>query len=152
MSSVLTGVAHPALISLGSCLRFCVALTRKAQLPRLPTKGRPPHEEWLVERVERMNGQDGTAIFHVGDLAKRLEISEGHLRRIFRRATGMNLREHLNTTRFSLAHALLHAGESVTETALACQYNDVSSFSRAFKLQSGVAPTVYKAWLVEGAQ
>jgi AraC-like DNA-binding protein len=117
------------------------------------TNERPtPHEEWLVERVERMNGQDGTAIFHVGDLAKRLEISEGHLRRIFRRATGMNLREHLNTTRFSLAHALLHAGESVTETALACQYNDVSSFSRAFKLQSGVAPTVYKAWLVEGAQ
>ena len=55
-----------------------------------------------------MNGQDGTAIFHVGDLAKRLEISEGHLE-----SSAGGRDEPQGTPKHRLlAHALLPQGKA----------------------------------------
>jgi len=58
---------------------------------------------------------------------------------------GTSYHEILNRTREQLACAYIREGWSVTEVAFTLGFGDTSSFSRAFKRWTGVAPSVYPA-------
>lgn len=63
----------------------------------------------------------------------------------FKRATGMCLRDYLVNARMEKARALLRNTDTpILEVALATGYDDVSSFSRRFKLTFGQPPGIYK--------
>ena len=64
---------------------------------------------------------------------------------LIRRATGRSFVALRRRFRFERACALLRAGASVKEAALAAGYDDPAYFSRVFKVRVGVAPSRWRA-------
>lgn len=56
----------------------------------------------------------------------------------------MTVQEFLIRTRLKYAAALLSEGETVTNAALFCGYDDTFNFSKIFKSRYGVPPKDYK--------
>jgi AraC-like DNA-binding protein len=74
-------------------------------------------------------------------LAQRLGISERQLRRMMRASLGMSPSEWLRRQRMSSALAMLVHASSVKEVALALGFQEVSQFSRDFRLRFACSPS-----------
>ncbi|MDF0733721.1 helix-turn-helix transcriptional regulator [Pseudomonas entomophila] len=72
--------------------------------------------------------------------ARQLECSEKTLMRLFQRETGLSFRNWRQRMRLLSSLAVLEAGESVTEAALACGYDSTSAYIAAFKQLFGSTP------------
>lgn len=109
-------------------------------LARAPTPSPAPLatvlEEFLATHL------DGRA--RLGDLARRLGYSQSHLSTMIRRATGRSFVDLRRRLRFERACALLRAGTSVKEAALAAGFDDPAYFSREFKRRVGVSPSRWR--------
>lgn len=81
------------------------------------------------------------------DVARAAAFSPFHFHRIFRSLTGETLASFVKRARLERAvHLLSHrTGTSLTEIALACGFSSSSDFSRCFKEQYGVPPSVFDA-------
>lgn len=78
-------------------------------------------------------------------LAKISNYSERQFIRIFKSTYGCNPTEYIRTLRVKNACRLLKStGLSVTEIASRCGYDDNNYFSRVFKAETGVSPSVYR--------
>lgn len=79
------------------------------------------------------------------DAAKKLHISITYLERIFKKTMNTNLHKYLSAIRIINAKRLLESKTmSVSEIALACGFNNIVSFSRAFKRIEGYSPKEYQ--------
>ena len=91
----------------------------------------------VIEYVEENLTEDIDIAF----LAKRCGMSIYEFRRIFSFAAGVSISEYIRKRRLSLAaEELLSKRIGVTEAAVKYGYEDVSSFSRAFKTFHGFSP------------
>jgi AraC-like DNA-binding protein len=81
----------------------------------------------------------------IKDLARRLGVSESHLRAEFRKRVGHSLGHYLKQIRISRAAALL-AGTPlrVGEIAERSGFDSLYSFSRFFRKAMGVSPRAYR--------
>lgn len=77
------------------------------------------------------------------DLARRLGVNSGHLRRTFRWVLCKSPSEYLIDNRIEVAKESLLGGMSVAEVASLCGYANLSSFGRAFKNEIGTSPCRY---------
>ena len=85
------------------------------------------------------------------ELAKSYGMSYSHFSRSFKKVTGMTFKNYLKRTRISKAEQLLFLkGCSVSEVAIACGYNSISYFIKAYRLFTGTTP--YKALRSETAK
>lgn len=83
--------------------------------------------------------------FSLFELANKLHISETHLERIFKQAMGINPYKYLLNIRIVNAKRLLESNSmTISEIAIACGFNSLSSFSRAFKQIHGCSPKEYQ--------
>ena len=73
--------------------------------------------------------------------AKRFFISKYYLCRLFRNHTGVTVLSYLNSKRIAMAHHLISKGEPPTEVAYRVGFQDYSTFYRAYKKETGQAPT-----------
>ena len=81
----------------------------------------------------------------VGDLARKLFLSEVQFRKLFRRVTGMSPVRFMQRRRIERACALLHGSElSVEEIAEACGFRDVPFFYRIFRHWAKSTPAHYR--------
>ena len=81
----------------------------------------------------------------VQDLADYVGVNRSYLYMLFRRNLGVGPREYLTVFRLSRAADLLsYSGRSVEDIASACGYRDPLVFSKAFKTQYGLTPSVYR--------
>lgn len=76
----------------------------------------------------------------IEEWSKEFGMSSKTLSRVFYRETGMTIGQWEQRAKMDHAYRLLRAGESVTDTALACGYHSVSSFITTFKKQFGTTP------------
>lgn len=100
----------------------------------------------LDKRVQSILGmiESGTAVA-TGDLAITFQLSPSYLRRLFKRQTGVSLRELLIEQKLQRAAKLLANGHmSVKEIAYTVGYEHSSSFVRAFERRFTQAPTCYR--------
>lgn len=77
----------------------------------------------------------------VNTLAKRTKLSIYEFRRIFSFVVGSPVYDYIRKRRLSCCVELLLKGESLNNLSSKCGYDNVSSFSRAFKDFHGVSPT-----------
>ncbi len=85
----------------------------------------------------------------VHDAAGKFNLSEGHLRRIFRQYKGCSISAQFRELRLANAKILLmNPALSVSEVGHMCGYTNPSSFSRFFRVYSGIPPHI---WRVENA-
>ena len=81
----------------------------------------------------------------VRTIARALDLSEGHLSRLFKEKTGYTMKNYLTLYRMGIAEDLLSDCRSrVYETAKQVGYQDVAYFSNTFKRIVGVSPTEYR--------
>ena len=79
----------------------------------------------------------------VDELAKECLMSSSYFIKCFREKTGQTPVEFLNKYRIEVACEMLLAGNSVTETAFECGFNDLSYFINMFKKEKGISPKKY---------
>ena len=77
----------------------------------------------------------------VNELAKKAKLSVYEFRRIFSFVVGTPVYEYIRKRRLSLCVKMILDGESLSDVALKCKYDNLSSFSRAFKDFYGFSPT-----------
>ena len=82
---------------------------------------------------------------NVRDWASTFNLSNSHLQRLFKRATGTGLKQALTEKRLLRAASLLsHTNMSVKEVAHAVGYEHTSSFTRAFERYFEESPRHYR--------
>ena len=80
------------------------------------------------------------------DLSKRFYLDKYYLCHLFKRATGLTIREYLNAVRLKKAKALLSDGKnrSITEISRDIGYESVTHFDRVFREYIGQSPLKYR--------
>jgi len=95
----------------------------------------------LVEKACRLVHARSTEPLGVGDVARQLGVSEGHLSRTFHHATGLRFVEYVARYRAERARTLLkETDQSVTEIAFASGFQSLSQFNRIFRAHFGQPP------------
>ncbi len=132
-----TGVG-PALASLLEILAACV----EPQLAGAVSHGEHvPILKQILQLIDERLHDPPT----IAELAARLCMSEGHLRRLYYRATGAGLGQHILFRRLHRAGQLLHSTDmSITGIGNATGFNSVYAFSRAFKRYTQRTPTDFR--------
>jgi AraC-like DNA-binding protein/ligand-binding sensor protein len=101
----------------------------------------PPLVEKACHRVHAQFAETLT----VGDVARQLGVSEGHLSRTFHQATGLRFVEYVARFRAERARTLLRETDRpVTEIAFASGFQSLSQFNRVFRAQFGRSPRVWR--------
>lgn len=79
------------------------------------------------------------------ELAQVSGMSPRYFCRVFRNMTGRTPIEYVNYYRIETAsQMLITTGESITEIALNCGFNDMSYFSKTFKKLKGISPSKFR--------
>ncbi|MFV0282323.1 MAG: AraC family transcriptional regulator [Castellaniella sp.] len=81
----------------------------------------------------------------LGAFSRRLGLSDKTLTRLFQRQTGLGFRLWRQRARLVHALPLLENGDRITDVALACGYDSLSSFIAAFRAHTGVTPRAFAA-------
>ena len=138
------GFAHEATVqALGLALR-----TRIARLQDfLPTHNSATTSlsvEQLSEIKDMIKNYKGQ-IPKVADISIRFGMSESTLLRHMKAATGKSVSEYISDVRFEESQKLLSETDlSLKEIAFAAGFSSASSFSSAFKRQTGFTPATYR--------
>lgn len=111
-------------------------------IPRLMETTQQQHQ---VQRIVAYIHRNLQAPFRLRTMARELELSEGHVRRIFHLAFPMGLMHFVRRARVDRAAGLLqHSSLNITEVGQACGFNSVYAFSRAFHVLMGESPREYR--------
>jgi AraC family transcriptional regulator of arabinose operon len=99
-----------------------------------------------IDAAERAIGRDPTARYTVASLAAVAAMSPSHFAHEFTRRTGRPPMRAVRDERIALATTLLRTTSlAVGQVARASGFDDPFYFSRVFRRQIGVAPSVYAA-------
>lgn len=114
-----------------------------------PPTAHTPRERRAIEPIKRalqMIRSDYASPLTLQTLAARAGMRCESFCRSFRQVTGRSPIEYVNYYRVECAAELLcTGGQSITEIALSCGFNDPAYFSRLFRRLKGVSPRVYRA-------
>lgn len=95
----------------------------------------------LVARACDIVHGEYTQRLSVPRIARRLNVSEGHLSRSFHQSTGLRFVEYIARYRAERARDSLRKTErSITDVAFACGFQSLSQFNRVFRAQFGTTP------------
>jgi AraC family transcriptional regulator of arabinose operon len=82
---------------------------------------------------------------HVNDIATACGLNRSYLTRLFKEATGYSVQGYLIFYRMKMAMKLMqNPSLSIQYISFAVGYNDIFTFSKAFKAQTGVSPSTYR--------
>jgi AraC family transcriptional regulator len=120
-------------------------LTRMIIRHATVTSGRMPYREILTPAKLRalvaFINQNLSSPLRLGDLAAAAALSQAHLARSFRNATGIPLHRYVLHRRLERARSLLsQAGARVKTVALQCGFADAPHLSKAYRKAYGVTP------------
>ncbi len=104
-----------------------------------------PHADLLVLRAQRWMEKSLQRGFSLGELARRLAVSERTLNRRFKQAIGKAPLHYLQGLRIDVAKRLLET-KQLTMDAVSQRvgYGDLSTFRRLFKRETGLSPREYQ--------
>jgi AraC-like DNA-binding protein len=81
----------------------------------------------------------------LGRVAAHVGVSEQHLARLFRQATGQTVFEYVRLMRFEAAKSYLSGSDrNVAEVARLTGFTSLPVFSRTFRREVGVSPSEYR--------
>jgi signal transduction histidine kinase/AraC-like DNA-binding protein len=99
----------------------------------------------LVQGAAQFVGEHYASGFVRGELAAALGLSPDYVSRVFRRETGMSLKQYLSRYRVAQAQKLLQTTPlTVTQIACAVGFDDSAYFSRVFHHETGKTPRQYR--------
>ena len=100
----------------------------------------------ICEAVKDYVDANFEQIITLDNLAELYEVNKFTLLRKFKRRFGMGIIEYYNSLRLNFAKdSLLRAENSVSRVAEQLHFTDVYTFSKFFKIHTGMAPRTYKS-------
>lgn len=79
----------------------------------------------------------------VENLASHFFLSTSYISRLFKASTGTTINKYITAKRITHAKELLSEGYTVSETWIACGFQDYSGFFRSFRKATGLSPKKY---------
>lgn len=103
-----------------------------------------PHDhELLMLRRQIIN--DPQLPWNVGEMAKQLHISTGHLQLLYKQKFGISCMDDVIECRLRKARDLLiYTDQSIAETAASCGYQNTEHFCRQFRKYVGITPGSFR--------
>ena len=86
-----------------------------------------------------------TAEITLNDLSARFGFNGNYLSSLFKKNTGLTLRNYIVEKRITLAKKLLAQGAGVSDACYQSGFNDYANFIRTFKKSTGVSPGKYNS-------
>ncbi len=77
-------------------------------------------------------------------ISKNIYISQNELCALFKKHLGTTVKKYITSRRITMAKKLLKKGNTVSETASLCGFENYSSFIRTFSKTTGMSPGKYK--------
>jgi AraC family transcriptional regulator of arabinose operon len=78
-------------------------------------------------------------------LARKLNISESHLRMVFRKEVGMSISSYITLQRLNMArHLLVNSSLTIAEIAEKCGFQSIYAFSSFFRKKTALPPLRYR--------
>ena len=126
---------------------------RPSQLPYIAFSRERSHDDAIVHQIQEHMDAHVAQPLRVAELAARFGLSERTLSRRFTAATGHGPQAYLQHARIQQAMRLLEtASDPVDQVRRRVGYSDPAAFRRAFKLATGLTPTLYRdAYGLRGA-
>ncbi|GAA4160982.1 GlxA family transcriptional regulator [Gryllotalpicola daejeonensis] len=109
----------------------------------VPLASDPPKTPALRRIVELVTA-DPAGDFSLAALAKRLNVSERHLTRLFREELDTTPARYVESVRFDIARALLSQGRTATEAAARAGFPSYESLRRVFTRELQMSPAAYQ--------
>lgn len=83
---------------------------------------------------------------HIGrnEIAEEFFLAPEYLAKMYKRKTGVSLKDYINEYRIRQAKRLLGEGYMVSEAAMEVGFDNFSYFSTLFRKYTGVSPNAYK--------
>lgn len=76
--------------------------------------------------------------------AQKMNFSDSHFSKVFKKLTGINFVTYLNVIRIEHAASMLkNTSDKITDIALSCGFNNIRTFNRVFKNITGYTPTEF---------
>jgi AraC-like DNA-binding protein len=111
---------------------------------RLPAQ-EPSGANRAIDELVRTIRAEPARAFHLDAAAATLALSPAHLRRVFKRRTGLSPHQLVLAARLDAAAKLLREGDvPVKRVAASSGYHDVYHFTKAFKGRHGLPPATYR--------
>lgn len=115
------------------------------QLQSIPSV-KPETRRELCRRI--LNGKEFidsnyTESITIEQIARIAGMSEYHFFRLFKQTIGCTPYQYVLSNRLNKASQLLKADYQVSDVAVLMGFSDIHSFSKAFKKQFGISPTLY---------
>jgi YesN/AraC family two-component response regulator len=115
-------------------------------------EGQAVFEEGVIKAAALMVKENYNTELSLNDIAKKLHYNPAYLSHLFKTITGESLVQYKTRVRIDAACALLVGSKlSVTVIALETGFGDSSYFIQAFKKQTGMTPSAYRAKNCGGA-
>lgn len=83
----------------------------------------------------------------IPELSRRFGISSSYMTREFTAYTGRSVYDYVLYRRIQSAKEMIYAGDSLTEIAFRCGFNDYSCFLRSFQKLTGQSPSAYRKYI-----
>jgi AraC-like DNA-binding protein len=100
---------------------------------------------YRVHQAKMFIDQHRGEALRLGDIASHVQLSEEHLARVFKQATGQTLLEYARQTRLERAKTLLvNSDRTVSEIAALTGFSSIALFSRSFRKYVGQNPLAYR--------
>lgn len=102
------------------------------------------HYPFIVEAALNIIEEDYAFLEGVQDLAERVEVSVGHLTRLFKQSIGLTPLQCL--TQFRIAHSkqlLLDESLTISMVANLCGFANANYFAKVFRHEVGMSPSEY---------
>lgn len=123
---------------------ICVIISQLLRIMK-PQKSRPNPVENMTYGIVKYIEENFTEDITRADLAKKFNVSECYISRIFSNNLRINLRNYLGLLRAEYAASLIRtSGMSFTDISLAAGFGSIRTFNRIFKAAYGIAPKEYK--------
>ena len=97
----------------------------------------------FVRKFERLLNQSETPLPEIAGLARSMGYQTDYLNRIFKQATGQTLREYRDALLLKKTIRLLREKPMVKNVCSQLGFLDQNYFSRWFKKQTGLKPSIY---------
>ena len=94
----------------------------------------------IYDYVEKHYQDDIT----IEKIARSLYVSPSYLSRVFKKETGMTIKNYINMRRVTKAKNLIVEGRRITDVYLECGFSDYTTFYRAFIKYAGTSPDDFK--------
>lgn len=98
----------------------------------------------LIQNIKSYIHENLEYDISIKTLATFFHYNEVYLGRLFKKETGVTIKEYINKSRVNIAKGFLRNQDSVISAAQKAGFNDVTYFNRIFKKYTSITPTEYK--------